>query len=433
MCAFYRDYSQQLCVDGLSLADITASYGSPLYVYSGTGIAEAFTQFQAAVEPVSGKVHFAMKANSALGVLALIRQLGGGMDIVSSGELARAQAVGIDPADVVFSGVGKTDDDIRQALAYGIGQINAESIPEVAAIRTIAADMGVVAPVALRVNVDVNPGTHSKISTGQRDTKFGIPTDQHQAGNLYRALCDDPHIWPAGLAVHIGSQIRDLAPFEAAYSALLALANELRNAGMRVPNLDLGGGVGVDYDMASPVDFTAYGKLVERLFKGQGFTLGFEPGRAIIANNGVLVTKVIYVKQGDKKRFVIVDAAMNDLVRPTLYDAHHAIWQIAAPQPSTGNADIVGQVCETGDYLGLDRDMPDLKSGDALAVMSAGAYGAVMASSYNSRSPAAEAMVLDGKAHLLRGARPIAEMINDESIPDFTAVAKDRSQVKNRP
>jgi diaminopimelate decarboxylase len=424
MCAFYRDDSQQLCVDGLSLAEITATYGSPLYVYSGAGITEAFTQFQAAVAPVSGKVHFAMKANSALGVLALIGRLGGGMDIVSSGELARAQAAGINPADVVFSGVGKTDDDIRQALACGIGQINAESIPEVAAISAIAADMGVAAPVALRVNIDVNPGTHAKISTGQRDTKFGISTDQREASDLYRVLCDDPHIRPAGLAVHIGSQIRNLAPFEAAYSALLTLANELRNAGMPVPNLDLGGGVGVDYDMAGPTDFTAYGKLVERLFKDQGFTLGFEPGRAIIANNGVLVTKVIYVKQGDNKRFVIVDAAMNDLLRPTLYEAHHAIWPIAAPQPSIGKADIVGPVCETGDYLGLDRDMPDLTNGDALAVMSAGAYGAVMASSYNSRSPAAEVMVLDGKAHLLRGARPIAEMINDESIPDFTAAAK---------
>jgi diaminopimelate decarboxylase len=339
--------------------------------------------------------------------------------------LARARAAGIDPADMVFSGVGKTDDDIRQALARGIGQINAESAPEVAAISAIAADMDVVAPVALRVNVDVNPETHAKISTGQRDTKFGISTDQREASDLYRVLCDDPHIRPAGLAVHIGSQIRNLAPFEAAYSALLALANELRDAGMPVPNLDLGGGVGVDYDMAGPTDFTAYGKLVERLFKDQGFTLGFEPGRAIIANNGVLVTRVIYVKQGDNKRFVIVDAAMNDLLRPTLYEAHHAIWPLAAPQPSTGKADIVGPVCETGDYLGLDRDMPDLTNGDALAVMSAGAYGAVMASSYNSRSPAAEIMVLDGKAHLLRGARPIAEMINDEVIPDFTTAAKD--------
>ena len=423
MCAFHRDDSQQLCVDAIPLATIADTYGTPLYVYSGAGITEAFTQFQAAVAPVAGKVHFAMKANSALGVLALIGRLGGGMDIVSAGELARAKAAGIDPADVVFSGVGKTGDDIRAALACGIGQINAESAPEVAAISAIAGEMGVVAPVALRVNVDVNPGTHAKISTGQRDTKFGISTDQREAGDLYRQLTEDVNIRPAGLAVHIGSQIRNLAPFEAAYSALLTLAIELRNAGMPVPNLDLGGGVGVDYEQAGPTDFTGYGALVERLFKDQGFRLGFEPGRAIIANNGVLVTKVIYVKQGDNKRFVIVDAAMNDLLRPTLYEAHHAIWTLAAPKPAIGKADIVGPVCETGDYLGLDRDMPELATGDGLAVLSAGAYGAVMASSYNSRSPAAEVLVLDGTVHLLRGARPIADMINDETIPDFAKAA----------
>jgi diaminopimelate decarboxylase len=422
MCAFYRDDSQQLCVDGLALTDIAATYGSPVYVYSGAGITEAFTQFQAAVAPVAGKVHFAMKANSALGVLALIGRLGGGMDIVSTGELARAKAAGINPADVVFSGVGKTADDIRQALGDGIGQINAESAPEVAAISAIAAEMGLVAPVALRVNVDVNPGTHAKISTGQRDTKFGISTDQCEAADLYRKLTEDAHIRPAGLAVHIGSQIRNLAPFETAYSALLALAIDLRDAGMPVPNLDLGGGVGVDYDMAGPTDFTAYGAMVERLFKDQGFTLGFEPGRSIIANNGALITKVIYVKEGDNKRFVIVDAAMNDLLRPTLYEAHHPIWTLAAPKPVTGKTDIVGPVCETGDYLGLDRDMPDLFAGDGLAIMSAGAYGAVMASGYNSRSPAAEILVLDGTAHLLRGARPIAEIINDETIPTFATL-----------
>jgi len=419
MCAFHRDNNQQLCVDGLPLTYIAATHGSPVYVYSGAGITEAFTQFQAAVAPVAGKVHFAMKANSALGVLALIGRLGGGMDIVSAGELARAKAAGINPADIVFSGVGKTADDIRQALADGIGQINAESAPEVAAISAIAAEMGVVAPVALRVNVDVNPGTHAKISTGQRDTKFGISTDQREAADLYRRLTEDAHIRPAGLAVHIGSQIRNLAPFEAAYSALLALAIELRDAGMPLPNLDLGGGVGVDYELAGPTDFTAYGAMVERLFKDKGFTLGFEPGRSIIANNGALITRVIYVKQGDNKRFVIVDAAMNDLLRPTLYESHHPIWTLAAPKPSTGKADIVGPVCETGDYLGLNRDMPDLSAGDGLAVMSAGAYGAVMASGYNSRSPAAEILVLDGSAHLLRGARPIADIINDETIPDF--------------
>ena len=420
MCVFHRDDNRQLSVEGLSLDAIAKQYGSPVYVYSAAGITDAFTRFQNAVAPVNGKVHFAMKANSTLGILALIGKLGGGMDIVSAGELARAIAAGIKPSDVVFSGVGKTNDEIRQALAYGIGQINAESAAEVAAIRAIAQEMNLLAPVALRVNVDVTPSTHAKISTGQRDTKFGISTNQREAYDIYQQIAQDPHISPAGLAVHIGSQIRDLAPFERAYSALLNLAIELRESGWPVPNLDLGGGVGIDYETAGPSDFTEYGSLVQKLFAGQGFSLGFEPGRSITANNGALVTRVIYVKQSDKKRFIIVDAAMNDLLRPTLYEAHHAIWPLHEADIATGKADIVGPVCETGDYLGLNRDMPDLSAGDGLAILSAGAYGAAMASHYNSRSPAAEVMVIDGTAHLLRAARPIADYINDEMIPNFS-------------
>ena len=420
MCVFYRDENNQLSVDGLSLGAIAKQYGSPVYVYSAAGITDAFTRFQNAVAPVNGKIYFAMKANSTLGVLALIGKLGGGMDIVSVGELARAIAAGIKPSDVVFSGVGKTNDEIRQALACGIGQINAESPAEVAAVSAIAGEMKLRAPVALRVNVDVDPSTHVKISTGQRDTKFGISTSQHEAYDIYQQMAEDPHISPAGLAVHIGSQIRDLAPFERAYSALLGLAIELKQAGWPVPNLDLGGGVGIDYDTASPTDFIEYGLLVQRLFAGQGFSLGFEPGRSIVANNGALVTRVIHIKQGNEKRFIIVDAAMNDLLRPTLYEAHHAIWPLDEPGISTSKADIVGPICETGDYLGLNRDMPNLSAGDGLAILSAGAYGAAMASHYNSRSPAAEVMVIDGTSHLLRAARPIADYINDEMIPNFS-------------
>ena len=422
MCAFHRNEDQQLCVDGVPLASLTATYGTPLYVYSGAGIIATFTSFQQAVAPVSGKVYFAMKANSALGVLALIGKLGGGVDIVAIGEMKRAVAAGIAPADMVFSGVGKTDDEIRQALVAGIGQINAESAPELDAISRVAAGLGVVASVALRVNVDVDPATHRKISTGQRDTKFGISTYQNEAADLYRRLADDAHIKPTGLAVHIGSQIRDLAPFERAYKALLDLANGLRSSGLPVPGLDLGGGIGVDYETGSAPDFNGYGTLVTSLFKGQGYDLGFEPGRSIIANNGVLVTRVIHVKQGDGKRFVITDAAMNDLLRPTLYEAYHNIVPVAAPGKPAGPADIVGPICETGDYLGLDRDLPEIASGAQLAVLSAGAYGAVMASYYNSRSPAAELLVHDGTPHLLRAARPIEALIADETIPDFTGI-----------
>ena len=419
MSAFARDDQGRLCAGGMPLGDIAASHGSPLYVYSGDGIRDDYRRFAAAVAPVDGSVHFALKANSALGVIGLLARHGAGADIVSGGEMARALAAGIPAEKIVFSGVGKSAEEIGAALDAGIGQINAESPQEVEAISQIAAARGVQAPVALRVNVDVAPKTHAKISTGQRSTKFGVSTSQNEAADLYRKMAADPHIRPAGLAVHIGSQILELDPFERAYSALLSFGTALRDEGLEVPVLDLGGGMGVDYQDGTPTDFTAYGELVSRLFADSGFQLGFEPGRSIVANNGVLLTRVIYVKDGDNKRFAIVDAAMNDLLRPTLYEAHHDIRPVGPEGAIEGPADIVGPVCETGDYLGLDRMMPSLAAGDCLAVMSAGAYGAVMASSYNTRPPAGEVMVLDGEVHILRRRRDVAELLAEEIIPDF--------------
>ena len=419
MSAFARDDQGRLCAGGMPLGDIAASHGSPLYVYSGDGIRDDYRRFAAAVAPVDGSVHFALKANSALGVIGLLARNGAGADIVSGGEMARALAAGIPAEKIVFSGVGKSAEEIGAALDAGIGQINAESPQEVEAISQIAAARGVQAPVALRVNVDVAPKTHAKISTGQRSTKFGVSTSQNEAADLYRKMAADPHIRPAGLAVHIGSQILELDPFERAYSALLSFGTALRDEGLEVPVLDLGGGIGVDYQDGTPTDFTAYGELVSRLFADSGFQLGFEPGRSIVANNGVLLTRVIYVKDGDNKRFAIVDAAMNDLLRPTLYEAHHDIRPVGPEGAIEGPADIVGPVCETGDYLGLDRMMPSLAAGDCLAVMSAGAYGAVMASSYNTRPPAGEVMVLDGEVHILRRRRDVAELLAEEIIPDF--------------
>ena len=419
MSAFARDDQGRLCAGGMPLGDIAASHGSPLYVYSGDGIRDDYRRFAAAVAPVDGSVHFALKANSALGVIGLLAQHGAGADIVSGGEMARALAAGIPAEKIVFSGVGKLAEEIGAALDAGIGQINAESPQEVEAISQIAAARSVQAPVALRVNVDVAPKTHAKISTGQRSTKFGVSTSQNEAADLYRKMAADPHIRPAGLAVHIGSQILELDPFERAYSALLSFGTALRDEGLEVPVLDLGGGIGVDYQDGTPTDFTDYGELVSRLFAGSGFRLGFEPGRSIVANNGVLLTRVIYVKDGDNKRFAIVDAAMNDLLRPTLYEAHHDIRPVGPEGAIEGPADIVGPVCETGDYLGLDRMMPSLAAGDCLAVMSAGAYGAVMASSYNTRPPAGEVMVLDDEVHILRRRRNVAELLAEEIIPDF--------------
>ena len=419
MSAFARDDQGRLCAGGMPLGDIAASHGSPLYVYSGDGIRDDYRRFAAAVAPVDGAVHFALKANSALGVIGLLARNGAGADIVSGGEMARALAAGIPAEKIVFSGVGKSAEEIGAALDAGIGQINAESPQEVEAISQIAAARGMQAPVALRVNVDVAPKTHAKISTGQRSTKFGVSTSQNEAADLYRKMAADPNIRPAGLAVHIGSQIMELDPFERAYTALLSFGTALRDEGLEVPVLDLGGGIGVDYQDGTPTDFTAYGELVSRLFADSGFRLGFEPGRSIVANNGVLLTRVIYVKDGDNKRFAIVDAAMNDLLRPTLYEAHHDIRPVGPEGAIEGPADIVGPVCETGDYLGLDRMMPSLAAGDCLAVMSAGAYGAVMASSYNTRPPAGEVMVLDGDVHVLRRRRDVAELLAEEIIPDF--------------
>jgi diaminopimelate decarboxylase len=402
------------------LSEIVALHGSPLYVYSGDGIRSDYRNFAAAVAPVGGTVHFALKANSALGVIALLASEGAGVDIVSGGELQRALRAGVPAGKIVFSGVGKTDDEIHQALDAGIGQINAESQQEVDAISRIAALRGEVAPVALRVNVDVAPKTHAKISTGQRSTKFGVSISQNEAGTLYRQMANDAHIQPSGFAVHIGSQITDLDPFTEAYTALLDFSTALRGEGLLVPTLDLGGGIGVDYEHGEATEFDQYGALVSSIFKDSGFNLGFEPGRSIVANNGVLLTRVIYVKEGNNKRFIIVDAAMNDLLRPTLYESYHAIVPVGPTGHEIGPADIVGPVCETGDYLGNNRMMPELAAGDVLAVMSAGAYGAVMASSYNTRPPAGEVMVTDGVCHVLRQQRSVESLLDEEDIPSFS-------------
>lgn len=420
MPVFNRNASGHLNVNGMLLSEIAALHGSPLYVYSGDGIRSDYRNFAAAVAPVGGTVHFALKANSALGVIALLASEGAGVDIVSGGELQRALRAGVPAGKIVFSGVGKTDDEIHQALDAGIGQINAESQQEVDAISRIAALRGEVAPVALRVNVDVAPKTHAKISTGQRSTKFGVSISQNEAGTLYRQMANDAHIQPSGFAVHIGSQITDLDPFTEAYTALLDFSTALRGEGLLVPTLDLGGGIGVDYEHGEATEFDQYGALVSSIFKDSGFNLGFEPGRSIVANNGVLLTRVIYVKEGNNKRFIIVDAAMNDLLRPTLYESYHAIVPVGPTGHEIGPADIVGPVCETGDYLGNNRMMPELAAGDVLAVMSAGAYGAVMASSYNTRPPAGEVMVTDGVCHVLRQQRSVESLLDEEDIPSFS-------------
>ncbi|MGC6537521.1 MAG: diaminopimelate decarboxylase [Candidatus Puniceispirillaceae bacterium] len=414
---FTFDDSGMLHCDGIAADELAREFGTPLYVYSADGFLDYFNAFQKAVAPVNGKVHYAVKANSALAILSLLADAGAGADIVSGGEMQRALAAGIAPADIVFSGVGKSDDEIRLALARNIGQINAESLEEIQRIEAIAEEWGLKARIAIRVNPDVDPKSHEKISTGQKSTKFGIPIAGGQAEQIYRHIHDSPSLENAGLAVHIGSQLTDLAPFKDAYQILIALAERLRSDGMSVPSLDLGGGLGVDYEGESRPDFAAYGKMVEELFSGLDYKLGFEPGRSIAADNGILLASVLYTKPAEDKQFIIVDAAMNDLIRPTLYEAHHRIE--AAQQSNRGleTADIVGPVCETGDYLARGRHMPVLEQGELVAVFNAGAYGAVMASNYNTRALPAEVLIHNGTAHCIRARKTIDELLADEVNP----------------
>lgn len=403
-------------MDGIDLTMLASQYGTPLYVYSGAGFEQSFRGYLNALSGLDCHIHYAVKANSALGILQLLARQGAGADIVSYGEMRRALLAGIPAEKIIFSGVGKTDDEIRSALEAGIGQINAESAAEIEHIAAIASDMGVKAPVCLRVNVNVDPKSHAKISTGQKSTKFGIPAEGGEAERLYAYISEHPAITPMGLAVHIGSQLTNIQPFETAYTELLNLAERLRSAGMDVPALDLGGGLGVDYHQHTAPDLDAYGQMVTRIFSNRGYRLGIEPGRSIAADNGVLLTSVIYVKASDEKRFVIVDAAMNDLIRPTLYDAHHDITALSERPSHPLPADIVGPVCETGDYIGLNRDLADVQTGDKLMVRSAGAYGAVMMSNYNTRPEAAEILIYDEEVHVLRPRRTVDELLALERL-----------------
>ena len=406
-----------LSADGIMLDTIAEEFGTPLYVYPAAAITAAYQKFNTAVSGADSHVHFALKANSNMAVLRLLARLGAGADIVSGGEMERALAAGFAPARIIFSGVGKTDGEIRAALKEGVGQINAESPAEVARILNIAEEWDVTARIALRVNPDVDAPTHAKIATGKSDTKFGIAMDDCAA--LYRQICDHPHAEAAGLAVHIGSQIMSLEPFEHAWVNLLDLVEELRQHGMDVPTLDLGGGLGVDYRTGESADLDGFGQLVTRLFGNRKLSLGFEPGRFIVAEAGLLMSRVIYTKEGDGKTFVIIDGAMNDLIRPTLYDAYHRIESVGPSGSDAVLCDIVGPVCETGDYLGLGREMPEPQTGDLLAVMSAGAYGAVMRSSYNTRPPAAEVLVMDGEAHAVSKQQRVQDLIDLDIIPEI--------------
>jgi diaminopimelate decarboxylase len=413
-----------LNAEDVPLPRIAAEVGTPFYCYSTATLTRHYLVFRDALKGLDATICFAMKANSNLAVVRTLADLGAGCDVVSGGELEIALKAGVAPEKIVFSGVGKTDAEIARAIEAGIGQINVESEAELESISRIAASQGKRIRIALRVNPDVAAGTHDKISTGRKDDKFGI--DWTLAPGLYRKARTLPGIDPAAVAVHIGSQITTLAPFEAAFLRVRDLVLMLRTEGIDITHVDLGGGLGVPYDHTSnapPPSPGAYGEMVRRVLGDLGCKLAFEPGRLIVGNAGIMVARVIAMKEGVTRRFVIVDAAMNDLVRPAMYGARHEIIPVmeAPPSPGARPMDVVGPVCETSDRFAQDYRLPPLKAGDLLAFMTAGAYGAVMSSTYNSRPLIPEVLVQGDRFAIVRRRPTLAEMTALEQLPSWLA------------
>lgn len=407
----YRDGT--LFAEGVALSAIAARFGTPTYVYSRAHIEAQYRAYDDALAGAPHLVCFAVKANSNLGVLNLLARLGAGFDIVSRGELERVLAAGGDPHKVVFSGVGKSREDMRRALEVGVHCFNVESEAELERLQDVAAGMGVKAPVSLRVNPDVDAGTHPYISTGLKENKFGI--DIEQAEEVYAQAAAQPNLEVIGIDCHIGSQLTTLSPFLDALDRLLLLVDRLAARGIAIRHLDLGGGLGVRYRDEQPPAPGEYIAAVRQRLEGRGLTLLFEPGRSLVANAGVLLTRVEYLKHTEHKDFAIVDAAMNDLIRPALYQAWMDIVPVTPHGGEVCSYDVVGPICETGDFLAKDRELA-LVEGDLLAVRSAGAYGFVMSSNYNTRGRAAEVLVDGEQAHLVRRRETLEELYAGESL-----------------
>ncbi len=397
-----------LHAEDVALTTIAEAVGTPFYCYSEATLRRHIRVFRDAFRNADVLTAFSVKANSNLSVLKLLASEGAGADVVSEGELRRARAAGIPPNRIVFSGVGKTRDEMALAVSEGIHQFNVESEPELHALSTVASEMGRHAPIAFRVNPDVRAGGHDKISTGKAEDKFGIPWAD--APRLYREAMDLPGISVVGVDIHIGSQIAELAPFEAAFEKIADLVRQLRAAGCPIERIDLGGGLGIAYGDVEdiPPHPDDYATMIRRIADPLGVQLIFEPGRMIVGNAGILVSTVIYDKPGTDRRFLIVDAGMNDLLRPALYDAYHAIQPVTAREGPARRYDVVGPICETGDRFARDRELPELRAGELVAFMSAGAYGAVQASGYNSRLLVPEVLVNGERVEIIR-ARPTYE------------------------
>ena len=413
----YRDGA--LHAEDVPVAEIAAEVGTPFYLYSTATLARHFRLFDDALEGLDHLVCYAVKAASNQAILKLLGDMGAGMDVVSGGEYARARAAGIPGQRIVFSGVGKTREEMAQALAGGVRQFNVESEPELRALSSVAREMGATAPITVRVNPDVDAKTHAKIATGKAENKFGVPIAR--AREVYAEAAALPGLDVVGIDVHIGSQLTDLAPFEAAYAKVAELTGLLRADGHDIRRLDLGGGLGIPYERsnAAPPLPTEYGALIKRTVGHLGCEVEIEPGRLIAGNAGILVARVIYVKSGEGRDFLILDAAMNDLIRPAMYDAWHDIVPVreAAPGAEQAPFDVVGPVCETGDTFARGRTLPPLAEGDLVAFRSAGAYGAVMASEYNTRPLVPEVLVKGDHVAVIRPRPSFDDIINRDTIP----------------
>lgn len=400
-----------LHAENVALRDIAAQHQTPTYVYSRSALTDTFQRFQAGLLGHEHLICFAVKANPSLAILNLFARLGAGFDIVSGGELARVIAAGGDPKKVVFSGVGKSHSEIRAALQAGILCFNVESINELHRIQQVAAETGSIAPVSLRVNPNVDAKTHPYISTGLKNNKFGVAFED--ALDLYQQAAQMPNIAVHGVDCHIGSQITELSPFLDALDKVLGLVDALAQRNILIQHIDVGGGVGITYSDETPPDFATYTAAIMQKLAGRGVKVLFEPGRALVGNAGILLTKVEYLKPGESKNFAIVDAAMNDLMRPALYDAYHNITTIADSAAQAQIYEVVGPVCESGDFLGHDRQLA-IAEGDYLAIHSAGAYGMSMSSNYNTRARAAEVLVDGDQVHVIREREQIADLFKLE-------------------
>lgn len=410
-----------LHAEDVALPDIAATVGTPFYVYSAATLTRHYHLFTDALAPLPHLVCFAIKSLSNVAVLKLLGALGAGMDVVSAGEYLRAKAAGVPGDRIVFSGVGKTREEMRMALEGGIRQFNLESEPEMRALSEVAVSLGVVAPVTVRVNPDVDAKTHAKIATGKSENKFGIPIAR--AREVYAEIAQLPGLKVVGIDVHIGSQLTELAPFEAAFQKVHELTLQLRADGHDIKRLDLGGGLGIPYTRSNeaPPLPTDYGAMIKRTLGDLGCEIEIEPGRLISGNSGLLVSQVIYVKQGEGRDFLILDAAMNDLVRPSMYEAHHDIIPVIEPPPGSPSQpfDVVGPVCETGDTFGKGRELPLMAEGDLVAFRSAGAYGAVMASEYNSRPLVPEVLVQGDHFAVIRARPSFDEILKRDIVPEW--------------